>query len=721
MKTVNSSSKERPLVSVITVVKNAQDFLEETVESVVCQTYPHVEYIVIDGASTDGTMGIIRKYEARISVLLSEPDNGVYDAMNKAVLVARGEWINFMNAGDSFADNNVIEKAVEVFDDNSDLVFGDAYIFDANMTQLVKADFSKNLFLETPFCHQSLFTRRDVLRECCFNTTYLVLADYDFILRCYFEGRAFQHINIPVAKYRLGGMSKKNILTMYVEGVKILLDAARVNKDIDYKKSPYYKDLERTMSSTGLVLKYRSQLSILKTMLSELSLQPFLKNPYRKRKLYKSLLGAYRNIQHLNVCDVLHVSTFENIGGAARAASRLNYALIQQGCRSEMLVLRKNSDSATVHELKVRRVEHRFKLWVNEFLLKKYGKKELEPHDPLSTNFMGHSIVDELVFKSATLVHLHWVSQAYIGIKQLEEMKNSTKPVVWTMHDMWPFTGGCHNPLDCRKYEKHCGECVLLGSQKIDDLSRDLLNRKKAIIDEMNVTVVAPSQWMRECALSSTIFRNKQVIVIPNAIDCEFFGRASVDEITGDFEFYRPEKRYVTFGAYSKARYKGLSYLVAALKRFSEHVAASAIELVVFGIYDAELLSSIEEDYTIHSVGVIADERKLRSLYSMTDVMVSPSLQESFGQVLTEAMACETACLGFNYSGTRDIIVHKDNGYLADYKSEESLAEGLEFCFASEERLDRMKARGREQAVRKYDYPVVAEAFIDLYSKITGT
>ena len=114
-----------PKVSIITVVYNGIEFLEETIKSVIAQTYPNIEYIIVDGGSKDGTLDIIKKYEAHISKWISEPDKGIYDAMNKGIDLATGDWQNFLNAGDSFVDNNVLEKIFTTNLENITLVYGD--------------------------------------------------------------------------------------------------------------------------------------------------------------------------------------------------------------------------------------------------------------------------------------------------------------------------------------------------------------------------------------------------------------------------------------------------------------------------------------------------------------------------------------------------------------------------------------------------------------------
>lgn len=167
------------LISVVTVCYNAADTIEKTMLSVLNQTYHDIEYIIIDGGSTDGTVEIIRKYADRIAYWVSEPDKGIYDAMNKGIKVATGEWINFMNAGDEFVDEGVIEKLFQNRTiDTVGVVFGDTLFIHKSKQKIVKfGDDPHHKIM--PSCHQSIFCRRILLARILFDLRYKIAADYN--------------------------------------------------------------------------------------------------------------------------------------------------------------------------------------------------------------------------------------------------------------------------------------------------------------------------------------------------------------------------------------------------------------------------------------------------------------------------------------------------------------------------------------------------------------
>lgn len=208
----------QPLITIITVSYNAVKDIESTILSVLNQTYPNIEYIIIDGGSTDGTLDIIKKYQDRISYWVSEPDKGIYDAMNKGTLKAAGEWLNFMNAGDTFYDQNVLEK---VFRNNNwedtDVIYGDVYIKYKNTKKLRSTLPIKHLEKGMPFCHQSTFIKTKLQKKITFDTHYKICADYNLFLTLYKQKYHFKKIDIAIATFLYGGVSTDAFISLMVE------------------------------------------------------------------------------------------------------------------------------------------------------------------------------------------------------------------------------------------------------------------------------------------------------------------------------------------------------------------------------------------------------------------------------------------------------------------------------------------------------------------------
>lgn len=207
-----------PLITVITVVLNGKEHLEKTIQSVINQTYPNVEYIVIDGGSTDGTVDIIKKYDDYIDYWVSEPDRGIYDAMNKGIELVSGLWINFMNAGDTFAQTDIIEKVFEnskVF--SADVVYGDVVVDYHEFEKVVRAKPIKTLNREMAFSHQSAFIRTSVHKNRKFNLNYKIAADYNFFYNLWKTGHSFFYLSLIISKVVVGGVAYRKRLKVLNE------------------------------------------------------------------------------------------------------------------------------------------------------------------------------------------------------------------------------------------------------------------------------------------------------------------------------------------------------------------------------------------------------------------------------------------------------------------------------------------------------------------------
>jgi glycosyltransferase involved in cell wall biosynthesis len=222
----------KSLISIVTVVFNGEKYLEETIKSIINQTYKNIEYIIIDGGSTDGTLDIIKKYEDKIDYWVSEPDKGIYDAMNKGIDVVRGEWINFMNAGDKFYDINILEK---IFFQNDfkgiDLIYGDTDIGHKILKYkkyLILKDMAQGMMI----CHQSAFYRSS--NDIKYNLVYGLCGDQDFTMQYLYKNNNSRYLERTISKYNLDGISSQSLH-------KITKEKFRINKSYKLSYVPIIK------------------------------------------------------------------------------------------------------------------------------------------------------------------------------------------------------------------------------------------------------------------------------------------------------------------------------------------------------------------------------------------------------------------------------------------------------------------------------------------------
>ena len=207
------TGEHSPLVSVITVVINSANCLESTIESVLGQTYRNIEYIIIDGGSTDGTVEIIRKYNDRIAYWLSEPDTGIYDAMNKGTVLASGEWVLFMNAGDIFYESDTVTNIFSRNYEEADFIYGNnEIIYSRDLSVIRKALDIRELWKGMIVNHQCMFVKRSLMQKYPFNLEYKIGADYDFIYSAYMDKCNFYNSGIVIASTAQGGYSDLNVI-----------------------------------------------------------------------------------------------------------------------------------------------------------------------------------------------------------------------------------------------------------------------------------------------------------------------------------------------------------------------------------------------------------------------------------------------------------------------------------------------------------------------------
>lgn len=232
-------------ITVVTVTYNAQSFLESTLENIKNQNYSNIEYIVIDGGSSDATVDIIKKYEQSITYWISQPDKGIYDAMNKAIGKASGEWIIFMNAGDTFYSHDSIEKFLQDVNVNTELYNG-AINFIDSMTGEEKVRFPHGLekvWITVPCWHQASFIKTSLMKEYKYSLEYKIAGDHDFYLKCFKNNHKFQFTNTIISNMLAGGLHQQQAKLAHIESMKIIANYAP-NIDLVYE-STFYKNFYR--------------------------------------------------------------------------------------------------------------------------------------------------------------------------------------------------------------------------------------------------------------------------------------------------------------------------------------------------------------------------------------------------------------------------------------------------------------------------------------------
>jgi glycosyltransferase involved in cell wall biosynthesis len=407
--------------------------------------------------------------------------------------------------------------------------------------------------------------------------------------------------------------------------------------------------------------------------------------------------------------NILHLSSFDIVGGAARAAYRIHQGLQLIGEDSRMLVQYKvgNDESVEVNENKV---FTRARSFFDSMSLNQYPhRKQL-----FSPQWFPDTIASSVTRIDPDVVNLNWICNGFLRVETLAKLK---RPLVWTLQDMWSFTGGCHYSQGCDRYLASCGSCPQLESDRESDPSRWVSERKAKAWKDLNLTVVAPSQWMANCAGASSLFKKVRIETIPFGLDTEAF-KPMETQTARELLNLPQNKKLILFGALDATgdTRKGFHLLQAALKSLSRAGWSDRAELVIFGSSKPD--TPVDLGFPIHYLGKLQSDMSLQSAYAAADVMIAPSIEEAFGQTASESLACGTPTVVYANTGLEDIVDHRKNGYVANYCDTEDLAKGIAWVLEDSERHQNLRYAAREKAEREYAMEVQAHRYLALFHDI---
>nr|WP_228035360.1 glycosyltransferase family 4 protein [Oculatella sp. LEGE 06141] len=407
------------------------------------------------------------------------------------------------------------------------------------------------------------------------------------------------------------------------------------------------------------------------------------------------------------------MSTSDISGGAARAAYRLHQGLQRASVDSKMLVQFKSSDDATViaPRSSLSDAIAKLRVAVNALPPKLYSR---QPETLFSTQWLPDTVLPAVKRLQPDVVNLHWIAAGFTRIETIAKFK---QPVVWSLHDMWAFTGGCHYDDGCDRYRQSCGSCPQLNSQTNWDLSRWTWQRKANAWRNTNLTIVGLSHWLAKCAHSSPLFHDQRIEVIPNGIDTDVYQPL-------DRQFARSvlklpqDKRLVLFASMfaTSDQRKGFQFLQPALQELSQSGWHDQLELVIMGASRPQQPPDL--GFKSHYLGTLSDDLLLALVYSAADVFVLPSTQENLANTVMEAIACGVPCVTFNIGGMPDMIEHQQNGYLAQPYQVEDLARGIAWVLEDETRHQTLRYRAREKTEQEFTLDIQAQRYQSLFAEL---
>lgn len=391
---------------------------------------------------------------------------------------------------------------------------------------------------------------------------------------------------------------------------------------------------------------------------------------------------------------VLILSTYEKSGGAAIAAGRLIQALQRNGVEANMMVRKGKNSWSFLWERGV--------IWLSNM----FSTKNLWAVDIAN---IGQDVTKTKAFQEADVIHIHWVNQGFLSFSILRKMLKSGKRVVWTMHDAWNSTGVCHLTLGCTSYQDQCGNCKYLRFKGNNDLSHIVWKKKKDLYSTKQINFVTCSQWLRNEALKSSLMSDQSVTAIPNPIDSHFFIPMDKAEARNELQLPKDKKLLLFVAQKVDNPYKGMNYLLEALKLTSQ----TNLALVMLGSQDSSAFGNLEGVELI-PLGYVRDAQKIRKVYNAVDAFILPSLSENLPNTIMESMSCGTPCIGFNVGGIPEMIDHKENGYVANYRDAQDLAQGIDYVLASAD-PKALSVNARSKVEREYSEESVVKRYMEVY------
>ena len=407
---------------------------------------------------------------------------------------------------------------------------------------------------------------------------------------------------------------------------------------------------------------------------------------------------------------VVLVSVSDLKGGAAKAAYRLHQALLSRGVDCQMVVQRKFSDDPTVlgPDSKLKKKIDALRPAADHIVMKFTKNKSL-----FSTSYLPYAdLIKRVNDPKPDIVHLHWVTG---GTIRIEDLNQFNAPIVWTCHDMWPFTGGCHYDENCGAYTKNCGNCVVLQSNKTNDLSSRVFARKMKTYSQIkSLFVVASSKWIHDCAKKSHLFKDRKILNIPNCLDTEMF--RNIDKIQARKHFDIPQdKKVILFGAVNS-----LTDTRKGAKELLEAIALLKNEPFILVIAGSNTKKNQNYHLPTYHIPPIYDANLLPLMYNLADVVVIPSLQENFANSILESLSCGVPVVAFDIGGNQDMIDHQKNGYLAQPFIPEDMAKGIKFILNAKNYQERADL-ARKKVLDNFNQKIIADQFIELYQEVADT
>ncbi len=402
---------------------------------------------------------------------------------------------------------------------------------------------------------------------------------------------------------------------------------------------------------------------------------------------------------------ILHLNYSDSSGGAAIAAYNIYLAQKRMGLDVKFLCYEKKKEDDNVVQIRQNFISskiHQYKKGIDRRIMKFFIN---DRHTSYSTGLFKLNLKNIISEINPDIINIHWINSSMISIKEFSSLKKYK--IFWTLHDMWPFCATEHYSLN------NYYETGYLKKNFFD--INNFIFKKKIKYFPKNINIIAPSEWIKLTAQKSLIFKNSKFKKIHHAIDENKWvlnNKAKSKDLLGLSKY----KNIILFGAERgiSMRRKNFSFLEKVLKHL-KFISYKDTCIAVFG--GSKLEDTIKKNYTIKFFGQIENKETLNKLYSASDILAVPSIQEVFGLVAIESMLSGTPVVSFRKTGVEDVIKHMQNGYLANYLNKIDFAKGIEF-FLKNKKKNINENMIRKMAISKFNFKKISEEYFNFYNNI---
>lgn len=608
-------------ISIITVSYNAEATIKDTLESVLKQTYPNYEYLIIDGASKDNTLAIVKKYEKKFKgklKIISEPDKGLYDAMNKGIKMASGDIIGMINSDDILAHERVFERVIENIED-VDGVYSNLLMLDENLEKpyrLFKSkSVSKSLGWAMP--HPTLYLKRKVYkRSGLFSLDYKITSDYDFMLRILNDGYSFRYVNDYFVFMRSGGKST-NGLKGYYENFKESYRSLKENSSL----FPFLTNCKRVIDNV-FIQKIKSK---------------------NKKEIDKALNTKPKLVSINTVCN----------GSTGKVMKDISLDFIKNGYDALCIYGRRKG----YKDLKCIKVGGQLSFWCHVFITTLFDKHGSGSY------FKTKKIVKILKNINPDIIYLHNIHGYYLNYKVLfKYLKNEYHGKInWVLHDCLIFTGHCayFTAVNCNKWQKECKACpnkkrypISLG---LDLAKKNYYLKKNLFTGLKNLTIITPSDWLNNIVKHSFL-KEYPIITINNKIDTNIF-KPTVDKNL-DIRYGISKNKKVLLGVASIwEERKGFDDFLKLAEKISNKF------LIVLVGLNKKQLKIVNKYDNIIGLSRTENQIELAKLYTRADYFLNLTYEDNYPTVNLEAISCGTKVISYDTGGCKEQI-NKKTGFI---------------------------------------------------------